>query len=214
MVIRSFRNVGDPDHGRAARRPGRMFMHRQRWAWSPASAAEGLRCFSPCRAAVVCPDLQLHRGDHPASPQEAQVMLAQAQPGPAALADAGLPAQRRDVLRARGQVRCRRRQGLAACRTVTTCKHGNSHNPADRSHEPGDDQMASVTDAGGTRICPGGTSEGTGAVTEIRSPARQPAPAEDTDPNTRAAAHLAAVAVLSCCTRCSTCSNYAADQWS
>ena len=31
------------------------------------------------------------------------------------------------------------------------------------------------------------------------------------DPNTRTAAHQAAVAVLSCCTRCSICSNYASD---
>lgn len=38
-VINSFRSVGNPDHGRASRQPGRMFMHRQRWAWSPASAA-------------------------------------------------------------------------------------------------------------------------------------------------------------------------------
>jgi DNA-binding CsgD family transcriptional regulator len=29
----------------------------------------------------------------------------------------------------------------------TTCKHGKSHSPADRSHEPGDDRAASVTDS-------------------------------------------------------------------
>jgi hypothetical protein len=40
-VIKSFRTVGNPDHGRAGRQPGRMFMHRQHWAWSPASAACG-----------------------------------------------------------------------------------------------------------------------------------------------------------------------------
>jgi hypothetical protein len=38
-VIKSLRTVCDPDHGRAGRRPGRIFMHRERWAWSPASAA-------------------------------------------------------------------------------------------------------------------------------------------------------------------------------
>ena len=35
------RTVGDPDQGRAGRRPGRRFMHRQRWAESPGSAADG-----------------------------------------------------------------------------------------------------------------------------------------------------------------------------
>jgi hypothetical protein len=29
-AIKSFRSVGNPDHGRAGRQPGRMFMHRQR----------------------------------------------------------------------------------------------------------------------------------------------------------------------------------------
>jgi hypothetical protein len=45
-VIKSFRSVGNPDHGRAGRQPGRMFMHRQRWAWSSASAADRLLCRS------------------------------------------------------------------------------------------------------------------------------------------------------------------------
>jgi hypothetical protein len=41
MVIRALCTVWDPDHGRVGKRPGRMFMHRQRWARTPASAAPG-----------------------------------------------------------------------------------------------------------------------------------------------------------------------------
>jgi hypothetical protein len=43
---------------------------------------------------------------------------------------------------------------------------------------------------------------------------QQPQAAEVPNPNTRTAAHPAAVAVLSCCTRCSIRSNLASDQWS
>jgi len=66
---------------------------------------------------------------------------------------------------------------------------------------PGEEEFAQVARLRGSRT-----------VTEIRGSCQQPAPAEDTDPNTRTAAHPAAVAVLCCCTARSICSNYASDQ--
>jgi hypothetical protein len=39
-VIKGLRAVCYPDHGRAGRQPDRISMHRQHWAWSPASAAD------------------------------------------------------------------------------------------------------------------------------------------------------------------------------
>ncbi|HEX9355256.1 MAG TPA: thiolase family protein [Streptosporangiaceae bacterium] len=52
-------------------------------------------------------------------------------------------------------------------------------------------------------------SPGEGAVALVL--AQQPQPGKTPDPNTRTAAESAAVAVLSCCTRCSVCSNLASD---
>ena len=105
------------------------------------------------------------------------------------------------------------RLGVPTGGTSTTCKYGNSHSPADRSHEPGDDTAASVTHSGEREFAPVGRLKGPERRLSPRS-CQQPAPAEDTDPNTRAATHRAAVAVLCCCTYCSNRSNYASDQWS
>jgi hypothetical protein len=105
------------------------------------------------------------------------------------------------------------RLGVPTGGTSTTCKYGNSHSPADRSHEPGDDTAASVTHSGEREFAPVGRLKGPERRLNPRS-CQQPAPAEDTDPNTRAAPHRAAVAVLCCCTYCSNRSNYASDQWS
>src|SRR5215467_7820030 len=58
------------------------------------------RAFLPCRAAVVCPDPHLRCRGHPTPPHEDRVGLAQAQPGTAGPAGAGLPAQGRHLRRA------------------------------------------------------------------------------------------------------------------
>jgi hypothetical protein len=95
----------------------------------------------------------------------------------------------------------------------TTCRHGKSHSPADRSHEPGDDQAASVTDSEEREFAQ--VACVTAAERLLKSAVLPAAHASvRTDPNTRTAAHRAAVAVLCCCTRCSICPNYASDQWS
>jgi hypothetical protein len=61
--------------------------------------------FLPRRAAVVCPDPHLCRRDHPPSPQEDQVALAQAPLRAAGPARAGLSAQRRHIRRALTQAK-------------------------------------------------------------------------------------------------------------
>ncbi len=53
----------------------------------------GSGAFLPCCAAGVFPDPDLHRGSHPPSPGAHRLTLAQAQPGPAGPAGAGLPAK-------------------------------------------------------------------------------------------------------------------------
>ena len=47
------------------------------------SSAQGLRCFLPCRFAVVAPGADLPVRCGPPSPQEDRLVLAQAEPGPA-----------------------------------------------------------------------------------------------------------------------------------
>ena len=69
--------------------------------------------FLPCRAAVVVQDPDLRSRDHPPPPDLDRVAVAEAEPRPAGPAGPGLPAQRRDVRRARRRVRGRDRHGLA-----------------------------------------------------------------------------------------------------
>src|SRR5512142_2326812 len=71
--------------------------------------------FLPCRAAVVVQDLELCRRDHPPPPRLDRVVLAEAEPRPAGPAGPGLPAQGRDVRRARVRVRGWDHDGLAVC---------------------------------------------------------------------------------------------------
>ena len=72
--------------------------------------------FYPAALPLSVPDPHLRRRDHPPSPQEDRVVLAQAQPRAAGPAGAGLPAQRRDIRRAGRRVRRRHRHRLALCR--------------------------------------------------------------------------------------------------
>src|SRR5580693_9015196 len=72
-----------------------------------------LHAFLPCRAAVVVPDPELHRRGHQTAPEVDRFAVAEAEPWAAGHARACLPAQRRDVRRARGGVRSRPRHRLA-----------------------------------------------------------------------------------------------------
>ena len=66
------------------------------------------------------------------------------------------------------------RLGVPTGGTSTTCKYGNSHSPADRSHEPGDDTAASVTHPEERKFAQVARLTGSGAVTEIRGLASSP----------------------------------------
>jgi hypothetical protein len=96
----------------------------------------------------------------------------------------------------------------------TTCKCANSHwqkwpfkraawLPSGKSHKTDD-----------KAICAGDRPTNAGSASGIHCPASSPRRDKMPDPNTHTAAQAAAVAVLSCCTRCSNRSNFASDQWS
>src|SRR5690348_14523359 len=73
-----------------------------------ASSVQGLlHAVLPCLAAVVAPDPLLRGRDRPPAPEADRVTLTEAEPRPAGPARPGLPAQRRDVRRARGRLRGR-----------------------------------------------------------------------------------------------------------
>jgi len=102
-----------------------------------------------------------------------------------------------------------RQDGQRGC---TTCKCGNSHGQEWPSRRAGWGRGGKSHGTDDRAICAGDRPTNAGSASRIRCPASSLTRGKMPGPNTRTAAQLAAVAVLSCCTRCSICSKKFYDQ--